>query len=321
MTTDRTTYRALLVDAFADEPLAGVPIGVLSEADDLSEAQMRAVATELGPRATAFVRPSVDGERRLRVYGPTGEWGRHDDAILAAYAQRYAENDVDPGEYVVDVRGPGTEAGGSGDDLVDVEVDDDGTVWVSQPAAEVQSVDLAYDRAGAALGIDPATLRDVGADVPAAVAATREPYLLVPVNFLSALSGADPDPEALADLCETHDVTGVYAFTFDTLSADATLHARVFAPGGGAGTGAFDPGSAPPELATAAGACGAYLQIGDAFDDPPEVAVIEQGHFRDRPSLLRVRTGAQIRVGGRAVTSLDGQLIVPAEEDDDIVEA
>lgn len=319
MTTDRTTYRALLVDAFADEPLSGVPIGVVPEADDLSDAQMQAVATELGSRSTAFVRPSVDGERRVRVFTPAGESGRHDDAILAAYAQRHADSDVDAGEYVVDVRGPG-DAGSTGG-LVDVDVDSDGTVWIAQPAADVQSVDLAYDRAGAALGIDPATLRDVGADVPAAVATTREPFLLVPVNFLSALSGTEPDPEALADLCAEHDVVGVYAFTFDTLSADATLHARIFAPGGGAGTEAFDPASAPPELATAAGACGAYLQVVDAFDDPPDEVVVEQGHFRDRPCQLRVRTGDPIQVGGRAVTSLDGRLVVPAEEDDGIVEA
>ena len=321
MSTDRTTHRALLVDAFADDPLAGVPIGVVPEADNLSETQMRAVATELGARVTAFVRPSVDGERRLRVYSPAGECGRHDDAILAAYAQRYAEGEVAADEYVVDVRGPGADAGGSSDDLVDVEIDSDGTVWATQSVASVQSVALAYDRAGAALGIDPATLRDVGADVPAAVATTREPFLLVPVNFLSALSGADPDSEALATLCAEHDVTGVYAFTFDTLSAAATLHARVFVPDRGAGTGAFDPASAPPELATAAGACGAYIQVGDAFDDPPDEVVIEQGHFRDRPSQVRVRTGGPVRVGGRAVASLDGQLVVPEEDDDGIVEA
>lgn len=307
MTADRDTYRTLLVDAFAEEPMAGVATGVVPEADGLSTEQMRAMATELGAGTTAFVRPSVDGDRRLRAFTPSGECDRRDDAILAAYAQRHAESTIDAGSYAVDAAGA----------LVDVEVDRDGTVWVAQSVADVRTVDLDYDRAGTALGIDPATLRDVGADVPAAIASTGEPFLLVPVNFLSALSGADPAPNAIATLCDEYEVAGIYAFTFDTLSADATLHARAFTPGSEAGRAVLDS----PGIATAAGACGAYIQRADAFDEPPEETVIEQGHFRDRASRIRVRAGDPVHVGGHAVTSLDGRLAVPAQEDDDIVEA
>lgn len=307
MTTDRDTYRTLLVDAFAEEPLAGVATGVVPEADGLSTEQMRAMATELGAGTTAFVRPSVDGDRRLRVFTPSRECDRRDDAILAAYAQRHAESAIDAGSYTVDTAGA----------FVDVEVDRDGTVWIAQSVADVRTVDLEYDHVGAALGIDPATLRDVGADVSAAIASTGEPVLLVPVNFLSALSGADPDPNAITALCDEHEVAGLYAFTFDTLSADATLHARAFTPRPAAGGQMLDS----PGVATAAGACGAYLQRADAFDEPPDEMVVEQGHFRDHASRIRVRAGDPVHVGGRAVTSLDGRLVVPAQEDDDIVEA
>lgn len=319
MTDDRDTFRTLLVDAFADEPLAGVATGVVPDAEGLSPAQMRAIAVELGAGETAFVRPSVDGERRLRVFTPAGERDRCDDAIIAAYAQRYADGAIDAGSYVVDTAGV----------LVDVEVDADGTVWAARSVEDVRTVDLDYDRAAAALGIDPATLRDVGADLPAAVASTGEPVLLVPVNFLSSLSGADPDRDAIDALCDAHHVAGVYAFTFDTLSADATLHARAFAGSGGIepGNGDVETGGRERALgslgtATAAGACGAYLRGADAFDEQPAEIAIEQGHFRDRASEIRVRADADpIRVGGRAVTSLDGRLDVPEEDDDGIVEA
>jgi PhzF family phenazine biosynthesis protein len=188
---------------------------------------------------------------------------------------------------------------------------------VAQSVETVQTVDLDYDRVGAALGIDPATLRDVGADLPAAVASTGERVLLVPVNFLSSLSGVGPDHDAIAMLCTEHDVAGVYAFTFDTLSAEATLHARAFTGDEGREHTLGSLGTA-----TAAGACGAYLQGADAFDDPPAETVIEQGHFRDRASRIHVRAGDDpVLVGGQAVTSLDGQLVVPDADDDEIVEA
>lgn len=326
MTDDRDTLRTLLVDAFADEPLAGVATGVVPDAEGLSPAQMHAIAVELGAGETAFVRPSVDGERRLRVFTPAGERDRRDDAILAAYAQRYADGAIDAGSYVVDTAGV----------LVDVEVDSDGTVWVARSVEDVRTIDLDYDRVAAALGIDPATLRDVGADLPAAVASTGEPVLLVPVNFLSSLSGAAPDRDAINALCDAHEVAGIYAFTFDTLSADATLHARAFTGGGdirteggdiATGGGDIETGDRERTLgslgtATAAGACGAYLQGADAFDEPPAEIAVEQGHFRDRASEIRVRADTDpIRVGGRAVTSLEGRLDVPEEDDDEIVEA
>lgn len=307
MTADHNRLRTLLVDAFTDEPLSGVATGVVPDAEGLSSRQLQAIAAEVGAGETAFVRPSVDGECRVRTFTPTGERERSTDAIIAAYAHRYAAGEVDAGSYVVDTaNGP-----------VDVEVEADGTVWVGQPVETLRTVDLDYDRVGAALGIDPATLRDVGADLPSAVASVGEAVLLVPVNFLSSLSGAAPDRDAIMALSETYNVAGVYGFTFDTLSAEATVHARVFTGGGGR-----ERTLGPLDTARAAGACAAYLQGADAFDDPPAETVIEQGHFRDRAGRVHVRAGdSPVLVGGRAVTALDGELVVPETDDDDILEA
>jgi len=157
-------------------------------------------------------------------------------------------------------------------------------------------------------------MRDVGADVPAAVATVGLPFLIVPVNFLEHLGSADPDMDAVESLAADHGATGVYAFTFDALAADSTLHARMWAPGAGV--------PEDPVTGTASGACGAYLHATDAFDDPPAEMRFEQGHFVDRPGVVRVRVdGDDVRVGGRAVTALDGALAVPAADDDDILEA
>ena len=298
------TRRALLVDAFTADPLAGNAAGVVPDAEDLSADRMGAVAAELSVSETAFVLPADDADRRLRYFSPTQEVDLCGHATIAAHAHLHQEGAIDPGEHTVE-----TNVG-----VLDVEVGDDGIVWMTQNRPEVRRVDVGYDRLGDALGIDPAALRDVGADLPTAVASTGLPFLVVPVNFLEHLSSAAPDYPALETLAEEYDAAGVYAFTFDALEGDSTLHARAFAPGLGL--------REDPVTGTAAGACGAYLREVSAFDgELPEEMVFEQGHFVDRPGRIRVQVGAEVRVGGRAVTSLDGRLTVPPEEDDDIIEA
>ncbi|MFA1610165.1 PhzF family phenazine biosynthesis protein [Halobellus rubicundus] len=297
------TRRALLVDAFADEPLAGNAAGVVPAAGDLSEEQMRAIARELAVSETAFLRPSTTADRRLRYFSPSQEVDLCGHATIATYAHLREAGEVEPGEHTVE-----TNVG-----VLDVEVEADGTVWMSQDRPRVERVDVDYDRLGTALGIDPAALRDVGADAPVAVASTGLPFLIVPVNFLENLSRADPDPDAVETLTDEHDAAGVYAFTFDALEGDSTLHARAFAPSLGI--------SEDPVTGTAAGACGAYLREVGAFDDFPDEMVFEQGHFLDRPGRIRVEAKTGVRVGGRGVTSFDGRLAVPDDEDDGIIEA
>jgi len=297
------TRRALLVDAFTADPLAGNAAGVVPDAEGLSTDRMGAVAAELSVSETAFVLPSDDADRRLRYFSPAQEVDLCGHATIAAHAHLHQEGAIDPGDHTVE-----TNVG-----VLDVAVDDDGVVWMTQTASEVDRVAVDYDRVGDALGIDPAALRDVGADLPVAVASTGLAFLLVPVNFFEHLSGADPDPGAVEALADEHGAAGVYAFTFDALAADSTLHARAFAPSLGI--------PEDPVTGTAAGACGAYLRAVSAFDGEfPEEMTFEQGHFLDRPGRVRVRVGTDVRVGGRAVTSLDGRLAVPADDDDEILE-
>jgi PhzF family phenazine biosynthesis protein len=300
------TRRALLIDAFTDEPLAGNAAGVVPDAEGLAADQMQAVARELGASETAFVTDDADSEVdcRIRYFTPTQEVDLCGHATVASLVHRHESGALGAGEGRIR-----TNAG-----VVDVAVGADGVAWMGGEEPAVEVVDLDYERAGDALGVDPAAMRDVGADLPAAVATIGLPFLLVPVNFLERLGAADPDDDAVAALAADHGATGVYAFTFDALDAASTLHARMFAPGAGV--------PEDPVTGTASGACGAYLRTVEAFDDLPDELRFEQGHFVDRPGLVRVRVDDDdIRVGGRAATALDGTLSVPPADDDDIVEA
>lgn len=298
------TVRTLLVDAFADEPLAGNAAGVVPEAGGLAAAQMRKIARELAVSETAFLLPSGPADRKLRYFTPTAEVDLCGHATLAAHAHLYDDGVIGAGEYTVE-----TNAG-----VFDVTVEDDATVWMTQDDPSVRRVDVDYERLAAAVDVPVGSLQDVGADLPTAVASTGLPFLVVPVNFLQHVGGADPDLEAVESLCDEYDAAGLYLCTFDTLDGDATLHARMFAPGIGV--------PEDPVTGTASGAAGAYLRHVGAFDgDLPEELVFEQGHFVDRPGRVRVRVGESVRVGGRAVTALDGRLVVPPTDDDEILEA
>ena len=298
------TQDVLLVDAFAPEPTAGTPVGVVTDGGELSDNQMQAIASELGASATAFVLDSERADRRLEMFTPTEAGGHADHAAVAAHAALFERGGIDAGEFTVE----------TGQTVRDGEVKTDGTVWIELGQVDVRAVSLAHDDVADALGVDVASLRDVGADLPLAVADAGVPWLLVPVNYFEHLSTLDPDMAAVQRLCERVDASGLYAFTFDTINAESTLHGRAFGPEMGRGE--------DPATGTAAGACGAYIRREGAIDNTVEQVVVEQGHFIDRPGTVRVDTdGTESWVGGRAVTTLQGSMTVPdAEEDDEIIE-
>ncbi|WP_435317415.1 PhzF family phenazine biosynthesis protein [Haloarchaeobius sp. TZWSO28] len=296
------TYRALQVDAFTDEPLAGNPAGVFPDAGGLTDEQMQQVARELAVSETAFVLPSDEADYRLRYFTPTQEVDLCGHATVGAFGHLHEDGAIDAGEYTVE-----TNVG-----VLDVAIDADGTVWLTQDTPHVREVEPSYERVAEALGVDVASLKDVGADLPLAVASTGVRYLLVPVNFLEHLGNADPDLAAVEALTDEFDALGVYPFTFDAIGADATLHARMFAPGAGV--------PEDPVCGTGAGAVTAYLDHYGAFaDEFPEEVVVEQGHYVDRPGRVRARVDP-VAVGGRSVTVLDGSLVVPDAEEDEILE-
>ncbi|MFC4247437.1 PhzF family phenazine biosynthesis protein [Natribaculum luteum] len=316
------TRRVLQVDAFTDEPLSGNPAGVVPDADGLSDDQMQAIARELALSETAFIRSSEAADRRIRYFTPTQEVDLCGHATIGSFAHLYDDGVVAAGNSTLE-----TNVG-----VLEIELEDDGTVWMTQDRPTIREVDLAYDRVADALGVEQAALEGVGIDLPLAVSSTGLPFLMVPITYLSDVGNATPDMAAVEALSESVDAVGVYLFTFDALEADSTLHGRAFVPAAGV--------PEDPVTGTASGAVGAYLdrfgafaesgaahqgdsaQIGAGGDGSfPDELRLEQGHYVDRPGTVFVRVGDDVRVGGHGVTALDGTLVVPADDEDDILEA
>ncbi|AGN02315.1 phenazine biosynthesis protein PhzF family [Salinarchaeum sp. Harcht-Bsk1] len=298
------TVRTLLVDAFTDEPLSGNAAGVVPDAAGLSEPQRQAIARELSVSETAFLANGDGADYRIQYFTPTQPVDLCGHATIGTFAGLAATDAIGAGTVEVE-----TPVG-----VLEVTVEDDGSVWMTQDDPTIRRVDLDRERLAAALGLRPSAVTDLESELPLAVSSTGLPWLLVPVAFLSQLGDADPDLDAVAEIADEVDAVGIYPFTFDTLEREAHVHARAFAPGAGV--------PEDPVTGTASGATGAFLRHVGAFDgDLPEELLIEQGHYVERPGTVRVRAGEKIRVGGNGALALDGELRVPEMESDDILEA
>ncbi len=296
------TKRVFQVDAFASEPLAGNPAGVVPEADDLTDEQMQAIASELALSETAFLHESESADRQVRYFTPTQEVDLCGHATIGSFVH-LTETGLEPGATTLE-----TNVG-----VLEVEVESDGTVWMTQGTPSVREVECGYDVVAEALDVEQEALEGASADLPLAVTTTGLPFLAVPITYLSDLGGATPDMRKIEALTESVAATGIYCFTFDTLEADSTLHGRMFAPGAGV--------PEDPVTGTASGAVGAYLDRYGAFNPTPDEMRFEQGHYVDRPGLVRVRVDDEVRVGGRGVVALEGTLCVPPVADDEIIES
>jgi len=307
------TRDVVLADAFAAEPTGGAPVAVLPDGADLTDDQLRAVAREFDAPAAAV--PTDDPPDALRSLGPRGPADRWSVAV-GAFAVAADRGWVGAGTYGPPVAGHAH----------DVTVDDDGRVWVDLDEPNPQPADADPDALADALGVPAAALRDVGADIPPVRVSAGVDALAVPVNFLEHLGRASPDRAALAGLAADAGVAAVCAFTFDTLAADATCHARTFVAPGTAGEGDTPAGRHPwsrvvglevpvaPAVAAATAVSLSRETVVEA-DDP----VVEVGHYLDRPGRVHADPDG-VRAGGRAPPSLDGTVTVPPSDDGEILE-
>jgi trans-2,3-dihydro-3-hydroxyanthranilate isomerase len=290
-----------LVDVFANRPLEGNPVAVVTDATRLTEAVMQQIAMEFNQSETTFVMSPTRAEAhwRLRSFTPAGKeaFGAGHNTLGAwwwlAESGALALRDSG-GRFTQEV----------GNSLLAVNITCESghlvSVGMSQSSPEFGAVcgDLA-ELAGA-LGLSANDLA-IGT-LPAQVVSTGAPHLLVPLRDRAAVDHARPDFARLASILRSLDGEGCYLFTRDTVRPDSIAHARFFNPTLGivedAATG------------TAAGPLACQLVAHHLADDDSTLR-IEQGDAMGRPSVIQVRvSGPAVTVSGRCVISGSGRLRV-----------
>jgi len=288
-----------LVDVFADEPLEGNPLAVVSGAEALEDDVLARIAREMKQSETTFVLPVTrpGAHWRLRSFTAAGieVFGAGHNSLGAWWwlAESGALALGETGGKFVQEIGPRQ---------LPVEVICEGSRLLSVvlTQAEPQFGKTLVGDSGLAshLGLRESDL--MLGQLPAQVVSTGAAHLLAPVRDRAAIARARPDLGKLAELLGSIGAQGCYLFSLDPIRVDAIAHARFFNPTEGI----------PEDAATgsAAGPLACYLLKYRKVPDGSTVR-IEQGHSMGRPSLIEVNvSNGAVRVSGRCVTVAEGTL-------------
>jgi PhzF family phenazine biosynthesis protein len=297
-----TKHPFVLVDVFTDVPLAGNPLVLFPDADDLGDERMQAMAREVSLSETTFVVAASDARahRRLRSFSPTAEiFGAGHNALGAwwvlvarGYVPRPERGDLFWQEL--------------GDGVLPIEAsfDDDGltSIWMTQKTPRLAAAEPDRRELARALSLDADALR-VPELAPRVAEAGATRHLLVPVRGLADLKRASVDSEKLAALAKPFGCEGCYLFTLETTDARSAAHARAFFPAIGI--------PEDPATGTAAGPLGYYLVARGRAPSGEQPLIIEQGDEMGRPGRIHVRVrGDRVDVGGRCTIVGEGVLFV-----------
>ena len=274
------TFRYVLADVFTDVPLAGNQLGVFTDARDLDEPTMQALAVELGFSETVFVLPPREGgHARIRIFTPRYElpFAGHPTlgtAFVLAAPLQLGVIALETGAGVVPVA---------------LERDESGRIVfgrMSQPVPSVHPFAEEHELLRA-LGIArselPVELYDNGAQ-----------HVFVAAASEAAVAALAPDLGALTSF----GFVGANVFA----GADGRWKLRMFSPalGEDAATG------------SAAGPLAAHLARHGRIGWGDEI-VISQGAELGRPSTLHARAAGAgreieaVEVGGSAVVVARGE--------------
>lgn len=284
----------VVVDVFADRPLTGNPLAVVTGADDLDEETMAAVAVEFNLSETTFVTdPTLPGaDWRLRSFTPTGEEvvGAGHNA-LGAWWWLVTSGRVHPPTAAQELGGRTLP--------VHIEVTDDVvTIGLDQGPVTLDHARVPGAELAAALG--SATLEEASSG-HLMCGSVGSRHLLVPLISPADVDAVRPDDAKLRTVLGDAGAQGCYVYTTATgdVSPQADAYARFFNPTVGI--------AEDPATGSAAGPLAAHLAAGRTRD-----LTILQGVRMGRPSALQVAVHADdtTTLNGTCALSATGHLCI-----------
>lgn len=276
-------FRYVVVDVFTDTPLQGNQLAVFTDAREIPEEQLQAIAREVNFSETVFVyKPEGDGHARMRIFTPTIEvpFAGHPTlgtAFVLAGPLQLGEIRLETPMGVIPVR---------------LERDEQRIVFgrMDQPVPTVEPFEREAELL-AALGVERSEL-------PVEVYDNGLQHVYVCLGSEEEVAALRPDLSSIADLGE---VLGVNCIAGSGLR----WKTRMFIPGGGI--------SEDPATGSAAGPLALHLARHGRIRFGEEIE-ISQGTEIGRPSTLHARVDGsatqveRVEVGGSAVIVGRGEL-------------
>jgi trans-2,3-dihydro-3-hydroxyanthranilate isomerase len=293
--------RIYLVDVFARQRYSGNPLAVIASTEPLPAASMQQIAAEMNFSETTFVATAADadGGYAVRIFTPVREIAFTGHPILGtAWVIRHylLQETVDRVQLNL----------GLGQVPVDFERDHAGEeqCWFTAPPMSLDAI-VEPGSIAPALGL---AIEDIDPRTPVQVVSAGTAAIIVPLRDLDALQRCRLDLAAFTPLAESGLPPLVYLYCRQARDPGNNASARFF----------FEAREVREDPATGNGAAflGAYLMRHDKPDSENLRLRIEQGHELGRPSLVQVQahlrdTHDEVRVGGRVIATVAGDLIDP----------
>ncbi len=283
------------LDVFTARPLAGNPLAVVLDSQNLDSAAMQAIAREFNLSETVFVLPPQAGGRaKIRIFTPGRElpFAGHPTvgtAVLLALRDKRSA-----GRFVLEEEvGPVTCS-------VEPANAVSGRARFELPKMPEKSGEMKDPGAvAAALGLKA---EDVG-DLPAGFWSGGVPYAYLPVRSRDAVARSRADAALLDRASGPNDPKAVYVFSRETTEAGHHFHARMYAP-------TFGIAEDPATGSAVAGFAG-LLAAHEKLPDGEHEFVIEQGYEMGRPSVMHLYL--TMRGGRLSAASIGGEAVIFSE--------
>jgi PhzF family phenazine biosynthesis protein len=266
-----------IVHAFTADGKNGNPAGVVLDAESLNEQQMLAIAAKIGLSETAFVSESSEATKRVRFFTPTVEEPLCGHATIATWSLLHQLGVIQAGPY--------TQETGAG--ILQVQVDDDGLIFMEQASAsfygQIEPTEIAV-----LLNVG---ISDFHATLRPQIVSTGIKDLLIPVKDKAVLAKIQPNLDGITEFSTQHNISGFHVFALLD-NHESLACARNFAPADGI----------PEECATGTsnGALLCYLNAKNVLPEQENYR-IEQGESMGlRSYIYGTFKNGRIWIGGHA---------------------
>lgn len=273
------------LNSFAKTKEGGNAAGVVTNADSLSEKEMRKIAAILGFSETAFILRSNVADFKVRFFTPKEEVDLCGHATIAAFYTMASLGLLKAGTYKQE-----TKAG-----ILGIQIKEDNSIMMNQPVPVFSEI-IDKDELADSLNIKASQMME---DLSAQVVSTGLRDIMVPVKSIKILNAIKPDMGKIKKISQKYNAVGYHVFALESLHG-AYANCRNFAP-------LYD---IPEESATGTsnGALGCYLyHYGKINNEQASNIVFEQGYSMKKPSEILVSLTVketeilEVKVGGNAM--------------------
>lgn len=293
-----TSIKIKQVDAFTSIPFGGNPAGVVTDAAGLTDDVKLKIAKEMNLSETAFVSPSKVADFKVQFFTPRFEVDLCGHATIGTFSALYEEGKLDLSK---DIFYQETKAGVLPVELTSI--NNERVFMMTQAAPKFESLNLSKSEAAKIIGLN----EDELLDIPAMKVSTGIWWLVFGVKSLNKLMNAKPDLEAIERLSGQYKLIGITPFCLEAIDQEYNYHMRAIAP--------FVGIAEDPVCGTGNGSVASYIIQNKLIECDKAIDLIgEEGQEVDRPGCVYVNISKQngeiqrVKVGGRAVTVLEGEL-------------